>query len=101
MNKPSSSSTSETDWASVTVMSDEDIDLSDITETTAEQLSRATFRIGRVPVERTQESVQLMIDGFVLDYFKAKASDRDYQHLVNIALTEYMMHHPLSDLVAS
>jgi uncharacterized protein (DUF4415 family) len=101
MNKPSSSSTSETDWARVTAMSDEDIDLSDIPETTAEQLSRATFRIGRVPVERTQESVQLMIDGFVLDYFKAKAGDRDYQRLVNAALAEYMMNHPLSDRVAS
>jgi uncharacterized protein (DUF4415 family) len=101
MNKPCSSSTSETDWARVTAMSDEDIDLSDIPETTADQLAQATFRIGRVPVERTQESVQLMIDGFVLDYFKAKAGDRDYQRLVNAALTEYMMNHPLSDRVAN
>jgi uncharacterized protein (DUF4415 family) len=101
MNKPSSSRTSETDWARVTAMTDEDIDLSDIPETTAEQLAQATFRIGRVPVERKQEAVQLMIDDFVLDYFKAKAGDRDYQRLLNVALTEYMMNHPLSDQVAS
>ncbi len=82
-------------------MSNEDIDLSDIPETTAEQLAQAKLRIGRVPVERKQASVQLMIDEFVLDYFKAKAGDRDYQRLVNAALTEYMMNHPLSDRVAS
>jgi hypothetical protein len=51
MNQPSSSGTSETDWARVTAISDEDIDLSDIPETTAEQLAGATFRIGRETVE--------------------------------------------------
>jgi uncharacterized protein (DUF4415 family) len=101
MNKSSSSRTSETDWERVTAMSDADIDLSDIPETTAEQLAQATFRIGRVPVERKQESVQLLIDGFVLDYFKAKAGDRDYQRLVNAALAEYMINHPLPDRIAS
>ncbi len=76
-------------------MPDEEIDLSDIPETTAEQMTRSTFRIGRIPVERKQESVQLMIDSFILDYFRAKAGDRDYRSLVNAALTEYMMSHPL------
>jgi len=95
MNNPSFSRTSETDWQRVSTIQDEDIDLSDIPETTAEQMARSTFRIGRVPVERKQESVQLMIDSFILDYFKAKAGDRDYQSLVNVALTEYMMSHPL------
>ena len=69
--------------------------MSDIPETTAEQMARSTFRINRVSVERKQESVQLMIDSFVLDYFKAKAGDRDYRSLVNAALTEYIMSHPL------
>ncbi len=96
MNNPSSSRISETDWERVSAMDDEDIDLSDIPETTAEQMARATFRIGRVRVERQQESVQLMIDSFVLDYFKMKAGDSDYRLLVNQALTEYMMSHPLS-----
>jgi uncharacterized protein (DUF4415 family) len=92
---------SETDWERVLTMSDEDIDLSEIPEATAEQVARATFRIGRVPMERKQESVQLMIDGFVLDYFKAKAGDRDYRSLVNAALTEYMMGNPLSEETVS
>ena len=95
MNNPSFSRISETDRQRVSTMQDEDIDLSDIPETTAEQMTRSTFRIGRVPVERKQESVQLMIDSFILDYFKAKACDRDYRSLVNVALTEYMMSHPL------
>ncbi len=42
-----------------------------------------------------------MIDEFVLDYFKAKAGDRDDQRLVNAALTEYRMNHPLFDRVSS
>ncbi|OUC16104.1 MAG: hypothetical protein B0A82_03305 [Alkalinema sp. CACIAM 70d] len=96
MNNPSSSRTSDTDWERVREMQDHEIDLSDIPETTPEQMTKATFRVGRVPVERKQESVQLMIDSFVLEYFKAKAGDRDYQALVNAALTEYMMSHPLS-----
>ncbi|NJM46974.1 MAG: BrnA antitoxin family protein [Alkalinema sp. RU_4_3] len=97
MNKPFSSRTSETDWERVIAMSDEDIDLSEIPEATAEQVARATFRIGQVPVERKQESVQIMIDGFILDYFRAKAGDRDYRALVNVALAEYMMGHPLPE----
>ena len=95
MNSQSSSRISETDWERVSVMTDAEIDLSDIPETTAKQMARSTFRINRVPVERKQESVQLMIDSFVLDYFKAKADDRDYRSLVKAALTEYMMSHPL------
>jgi hypothetical protein len=83
MNKPSSSRDSETDWASVTAMSDEDIDLSDIPETTVEQLAQATFRIGRVPVERKQKSVQLMIDRSVLDCFKLpQATLEQYHNLI-------------------
>jgi hypothetical protein len=69
MNKPFSSSTSETDWKRVTAMSDEDIDLSDIPETTAEQLSQAIFRLGRVPIEHQQASVQSVINRSVLDCF--------------------------------
>ena len=95
MSNLSSSRISETDWERVSAMTDAEIDLSDIPETTADQMARSTFRINRVPVERRQESVQLMIDSFVLDYFKAKAGDRDYRSLVNAALTEYMMSHPL------
>ena len=95
MSNLSSSRISETDWERVSAMTDAEIELSDIPETTAEQMARSTFRINRVPVERKQESVQLMIDSFVLDYFKAKAGDRDYRSLVNTALAEYMMSHPL------
>ena len=95
MNNPSSSRISETDWDRVSAMSDEEIDFSNIPETTAEQMARATFRIGRKPVARKQESVQLMVDQFVLDYFKTKAGGRDYRSLVNAALTEYVASHPL------
>ena len=96
MNNPSSSRISETDWEGVSAMPDEDIDLSNIPETTAEQMAQATFRMGRVPVERQQELVQLTIDRCVLESFKTKAGSQDYQRLVNAALTEYMLRHPLN-----
>ena len=55
MNNLSSSRISETDWERVSAMTDAEIDLSDIPETTAEQMARSTFRINRVPVERKAE----------------------------------------------
>jgi uncharacterized protein (DUF4415 family) len=95
VNNQPSSKTSETDWARVSTQSDEDIDLSDIPEVTESQMARATFRVGRVAVERKQESVQMMVDSFVVDYFKAKAGEQDYRALVNAALAEYVASHPL------
>ncbi len=46
MSRKSISKTSKTDWARLEKMADDEIDLSEIPETTAEQLSRATLRFG-------------------------------------------------------
>jgi hypothetical protein len=82
MNKPSSSSASETDWARVTAMSDEDIDLSDIPETTAEQLAQATFRIGRETVEHLSPvAARMMLAAFpahIRESFERRAQEIDY-----------------------
>jgi hypothetical protein len=100
MNKPSSSSTSETDWERVIAMSDGDIDLSDIPETTAEQLSQAIFRIGRVPIEHQQASVQSVINRSVLDCFDiSPATLAQYHRLIAKRQAETLTPTELQELI--
>jgi len=56
MNKPSSSKISETNWDRIDVMSDEDIDLSDIPEATDAQMARAILRVNGVPMVRSKKA---------------------------------------------
>ena len=59
MSDESTSKVSQTDWARIDAMRDEDIDLSDIPEITAEQFARATFRMGGKPVKKQRLSLSL------------------------------------------
>lgn len=72
-------------------MQDEDIDLSDIPEVTEEQMKQAVLRVGGKPVERGQERVDLLLDAFIVEYFKTKAGEQGYQVLINQALAEYIL----------
>ncbi len=47
---------SQTNWELLEKMEDDDIDLSDIPEVTAEQIARATFQVGGKPVARDKRS---------------------------------------------
>jgi len=76
-------------------MSDEDIDLLDIPEVTETQMAQAVLRVGRVPVDRNQQSV-VVLDTFVIEYFKHQAGNQDYQALINAALSDYIRHNPPS-----
>nr|WP_202925259.1 BrnA antitoxin family protein [Myxacorys almedinensis] len=78
-------------------MKDEEIDLSDIPEVTAAQMERAVLRVGGKPVERGKQRVNMFLDSFVVEYFKAKAGDRGYQTLINEALGEYIRNHDLKE----
>lgn len=78
-------------------MQDEDIDLSDIPEVTAEQMRRAVLRVGGKPVERGQRSVNLLLDAFIVEYFEAKAGEQGYQALMNQVLAEYVHHRDLEN----
>jgi uncharacterized protein (DUF4415 family) len=68
-------------------MRDEDIDLSDIPETTPEMFARAVVRIGLKPVERKKQ-VTLRLDADVLDWFRAQG--RGYQTQINALLRAYV-----------
>lgn len=88
MSEESISENSQTNWEVLNKMEDEDIDLSDIPEVTAEQIARASLRVGGKPVARRKVRVNIYLDADVVDYFKAQAGGRGYQTLVNEALKE-------------
>ncbi|MCY3710049.1 MAG: BrnA antitoxin family protein [Caldilineaceae bacterium] len=88
MNDDSTLESSQTDWKTLENMKDEDIDLSEIPEVTAEQIARATLRVGGKSVSRRKVRVNIYLDAEVVAYFKAQAGGRGYQTLVNEALKE-------------
>ncbi|MCC5604364.1 BrnA antitoxin family protein [Nostoc favosum] len=82
---------SQTDWERIEAMQDEDIDLSEIPEVTEEQMKQAVLRVGGKPVERSQRHIDILLDAFIVEYFKSKAGEQGYQVLINQALTEYIL----------
>jgi uncharacterized protein (DUF4415 family) len=88
MSKDSTSKASQTDWEALEKMQDEDIDVSDIPEVTAEQMAQATLRVGGRPVSKGKIRVNIYLDAEVVEYFKAQAGGRGYQTLINEALKE-------------
>lgn len=87
----------ETNWEQIDAMKDEDIDLSDIPEVTEAQMERAVLRVAGKTVERGKQRVNMFLDSFIVEYFKAKAGDRGYQTLINEALSEYIRNHDLKE----
>ena len=69
-------------------MKDSDIDLSDIPEVTAEQMSRATLRLGGKAIPKGKVRVSLLLDADVVAYFKTRSQPvgKSYQSLINEAL---------------
>lgn len=86
MSKRSSSKTSRTDWKRINKMRDDDIDLSEIPEITAKQMTRSTLRIDGKAVSKGKIQVNLTLDAGVVAYFKAQARGRNFQRLINEAL---------------
>ena len=99
MNKNSTSRGSQTDWEYVDALQDEDIDLSDIPEVTAEQMARARLRVDGQPVPKGKVRVSMFLDAAVVAYFKAQAGERDYQTLINEALKANIREHDLEAIL--
>ena len=78
--------TSQTDWARVDAMRDEEIDFSDCPEITPEMVAKAVVRKGLQPLP-TQVQVTLCLDRDVLAWFKAQGEG--YQACINTALKAY------------
>ncbi len=88
-NEPTSSN-SQTDWQRLDAMSDEDIDLSDCPEITAELFAKAVVR-RRLPAVKNKAQVTLQIDSDVLEWFKSQG--QSYQMQINTLLRAYMEAH--------
>ena len=90
MNKKPTSKKSETDWARIDAMSDDDIDYSDIPRTTPDFWANAIVRKGLKPVIRKNQ-LTLRIDQDVIEFFKQEG--RGYQTKINQLLRAYMEAH--------
>ncbi len=77
---------SETDWARIDRMTDEEIDTSDSPPLDDDFFSRAEWRM---PEKKT--AVTLSVDSEVLKWFEAQGED--FQHRVNAALKIYAEAH--------
>ena len=65
----------------------------DIPEVTDEQLARGVLRVGGKPVKRGKQRVNLYLEAWVVELFKARAGARGYQTLINEALVQYLTQH--------
>ena len=88
MSKESTLKESRTNWEILEKMDDEDIDISEIPEVTAEQIAHAVLRVGGKPVDRGKVRVNIFLDAEVVAYFKAAARGRGYQTLINETLKD-------------
>jgi len=89
MRKEATSNTSQTDFARLDAMQDQDIDLSDVPEITPEMFAKAIVRRGLNP--RVKKQLTLRLDADVLDWFKRQG--RGYQTQINALLRAYMEEH--------
>lgn len=89
MKKKSTSVKSQTDFARLDRMKDEDIDYSDAPAITPEMFAKAIVRRGLKP--RTKTQLTLRVDSDVLDWFKKQG--RGYQTRINLLLRAYISEH--------
>jgi len=89
MKKSFTSPKSQTDFARLDQMKDEDIDYSDVPEITPEMFAKAIVRRGLKP--RTKKQITLRVDDDVLAWFKKQGSG--YQTKINLLLRAYMNEH--------
>jgi len=61
MSKDPTCKASQTDWAYIDALQDEDIDLTDIPQVTEEQMSRAVLRIGGQPVSKSDARITMLL----------------------------------------
>ncbi len=89
MKKKPISKKSQTDFARLDKMKDEDIDLSDAPEITPEMFAKIIVRRGLKP--RTKKQITLRVDSIVLEWYKKQG--RGYQTKINLLLRAYMQEH--------
>jgi len=90
MKKQTISKKSQTDWKRIDALTDEDIDLEETPEISAEKFARSIVRRGLKPVSRKTQ-LTLRIDSDVLEFYKKQGAG--YQTKINALLRAYMEAH--------
>jgi uncharacterized protein (DUF4415 family) len=90
MNKENSTKQSQTNWAKIDAIPDEDIDFTDCPEITDEMWATGVLRKGSKSVS-TNSQETLTVDGDVIEFFKAR--EPDYKAKINQLLRAYMEAH--------
>ena len=91
MSNLNSTKKSQTDWARIDSMTDEDIDFTDLPEVTDEMWEKGVFRKG---IEISNSKIHrkiLAIDRDIIEFFKAQG--QNYQTKINQLLRAYMEAH--------
>jgi uncharacterized protein (DUF4415 family) len=90
MNKKISSKKSQTDWARIDAMTDDEIDFTDCPEITDEMWENAVLRKNFKPIpKKSQEN--LPVDRDIIEFFKSQ--DFNYPAKINQLLRAYMEAH--------
>ena len=89
MKKKPTSKKSQTDFARLDKMKDEDIDYSDAPAITPEMFAKSIVRRGLKP--RTKTQLTLRVDSDVLEWYKKQG--HGYQTKINLLLRAYMQEH--------
>ncbi len=90
MKKSNTTNKSETDWARIDAMTDEDIDFSDIPKVTPEMFARGVLRKNFKPIP-TKSQENLPVDRDIIEFFKAQ--EFNYPMKINQILRAYMETH--------
>ena len=88
---------SKTDWRRIKAMRDQDVDLSDIPEISAEMAGRGAVRAAGKAVPRGKKRLTMYLDSAIVEFFKARAGERGYQTLINEALKQAIERESLED----
>lgn len=92
MSNSNSTKKSQTDWARIDAMTDEDIDFTDLPEVTPEMFKNAVVRKGLKSEMKTSQET-LAVDSDIIEYFKSQG--QNYRTQINQLLREYMEAHPV------
>ena len=90
MTKENTLRKSETDWARIDAMTDDEIDYSEIPEFTEEMWENGLWRKGLKPIPRKHQE-NFPIDRDIIEYFKSL--EFNYPAKVNQILRDYMEAH--------
>jgi len=66
---------------------------------TAEDFKTAVHRVGLKPVQRNEQKIKIELDPDIAAWFKAKASEGEFQTLINHALREAMEGRKLEEML--